>query len=451
MKANVKGSDLAGKVSLVAGNVKGKNSVAMMNNVLVEFRQEEKDIVMMSSDLELSTKVIVYNVDVIEGGSMIVPADEFARIILSCGDNVIEIEQEKVNGAVKISWPNAEYYLDVSSGEFPDITKKGDGVVSFNINYPVFLDMLNFVKNAISLDSSRFVLNGACFDISKNILKVVSTDGHRMSYIEGDIVIDNESCEKHSIIVPTNVINQLLKIPADLNVVGGIMKVLILCGGKGTRLRPFTYVLPKPLFPFNDKVVLHNLIDHLSLQGFEDLTLSLGYKGSFIKNYCESENLSVKYIVESSPLGTVGPIKLMQDQEFDNLLLLNGDIITTMNFRKMEKEHCEQNSDITIACKEYCRKIPFGDIIHDENNNIIRINEKPVHKSEVSIGISIISKSVLDLIAVNESMDVPGLVALAISKGLRVKCYHLLPNEQWNALEHFKQFNDEKIESIEEI
>jgi mannose-1-phosphate guanylyltransferase len=229
------------------------------------------------------------------------------------------------------------------------------------------------------------------------------------------------------------------------------MKVLILCGGKGTRLRPFTYVLPKPLFPFNDKVVLHNLIDHLGLQGFEDLTLSLGYKGSFIKNYCESENLDVKYITESSPLGTVGPIKLMQEQDFDNLLLLNGDIITTMNFRKMEKDHNDQNSDITIACKEYCRKIPFGDIIHDENNNIIKINEKPVHKSEVSIGISIIRKNVLELISNGENMDIPGLVALAISKGLRVKCYHLLSNEQWNALEHFKQFNDEKIESIEEI
>jgi len=218
----------------------------------------------------------------------------------------------------------------------------------------------------------------------------------------------------------------------------------------GTRLRPLTYVLPKPLFPIDDKVLVHKLLEHLDLQGLTDVTLSLGYKGAFVRNYCESEGLKVRYVSEDAPLGTAGPCRLIKDEVKANILLLNGDILTTMNFRKMEQFHKDNGCGITVAYKEHEKRTPFGEIVLDGQNNIVDIVEKPTAKANIFIGISIVRKDVLGLIGENESIDMPALIKRVVKENLTVKGYGLLPGEKWNALEHMFQFDGKNISKIEE-
>jgi len=206
------------------------------------------------------------------------------------------------------------------------------------------------------------------------------------------------------------------------------MQAVILSGGKGTRLAPYTMILPKPLVPIGHKPILDIIVRQLSYFGFFDITLTLGYLSELIQAYFSTtnsipSNLNLKYLRESKPLGTAGSLGLLKKKVNAPFLVMNGDILTSLDYKNVYDYHCEKKSILTIATYKKLVKIDLGIIKADNNNNISDYIEKPEEYYNVSMGVYIYSPEVLDYITVNEYLDFPDLVLRLIRNGEHVSCY----------------------------
>ncbi len=203
------------------------------------------------------------------------------------------------------------------------------------------------------------------------------------------------------------------------------MKAIILAGGKGVRLYPYTSILPKPLMPIDDLPILEIVLRQLKRSGFENITISVGHLASLIRAYFgagEKIGLKIKYSEEEQPLGTAGPMFLIEDLDED-FLLMNGDLLTNLDYKDMFERHVQSSSIATVAiCK---RKVPIslGLIKLDKNKKIIEYIEKPTLTHYVSMGIYIFKKDILKYVVKNKRMDLPDLIKILISRNESINSY----------------------------
>ncbi len=203
------------------------------------------------------------------------------------------------------------------------------------------------------------------------------------------------------------------------------MKAVILAGGKGVRLYPYTSILPKPLMPIDDLPILEIVLRQLKRSGFENITISVGHLASLIRAYFgsgEKVGLKINYSEEEQPLGTAGPMFLIEDLD-ENFLLMNGDLLTNLDYKDMFEHHVHSSSLATIAiCK---RKVPIslGIIELDNNKNIIDYIEKPTLTHYVSMGVYIFRKNILKYVEKNKYMDLPDLIKILISRNESINSY----------------------------
>ena len=179
-----------------------------------------------------------------------------------------------------------------------------------------------------------------------------------------------------------------------------IKRAIILAGGQGTRLRPYTVVLPKPLMPLGDYSILEIVIRQLVIAGFEHITLAVNHQAELIKAFFgDGSKWSVKidYSLENKPLSTMGPLKLIKDLP-DNFLVMNGDILTDINFKTFFEEHAERDSIFTISSYKRTHKIEYGVLEVNNTEELVGFKEKPSQHYHVSMGIYMLSKRVLDFI-----------------------------------------------------
>ncbi len=203
------------------------------------------------------------------------------------------------------------------------------------------------------------------------------------------------------------------------------VRAIILAGGRGTRLRPLTVVFPKPLVPLGEKPILEILLTRLKTFGFKKVTLCTGYLAEMIMMLCENGKkygLDIDYTKEDSPLGTVGPLGTLENLT-DPFIVMNGDLLTTMNFNKMLEFHVAQKADFTIGVYKREVKIDFGVVESNAANEFVGFQEKPVYDFEVSMGVNIISKAAARSIKAHEYMDMPELILKIYKEGGRVSCY----------------------------
>jgi NDP-mannose synthase len=203
------------------------------------------------------------------------------------------------------------------------------------------------------------------------------------------------------------------------------MKAVILAGGRGTRLAPYTTILPKPLMPVGDKPILDIVISQLRHYGFTDITLAVGYLSELLMAYFGDGSrfgVSIHYSHEDQPLGTAGPIALVEDLT-EPFLVMNGDILTALNFGDLMAYHHSNAAIATIATYPRSVKIDLGVIESDERARLMRYVEKPTHHYNVSMGIYIFDPRIRAHIPINMRLDLPDLLMEMLEKQEMVQCY----------------------------
>ena len=203
------------------------------------------------------------------------------------------------------------------------------------------------------------------------------------------------------------------------------MKAVILAGGKGTRLAPYTTVLPKPLMPIGDMPILEIVLRQMANYGFKEVTLAVGYLAELLMAYCGDGSkfgISVDYSREEHPLGTAGPIALVSNLD-DTFLVMNGDLLTTLDYGEMYRYHKERKAIATLAAYQREVKIDLGVIDIDDDDWVKDYIEKPTYKYSVSTGVYIFEPQVLDFIIPDQRLDLPELVLRLIDQGHPVNVY----------------------------
>ena len=175
-------------------------------------------------------------------------------------------------------------------------------------------------------------------------------------------------------------------------------QAIILAGGKGTRLRPYTVSLPKPLMPVGDYPILEIMILQLARRGFSKITLAVNHQADLIKAYFGNGKrfgIEIFYSLEKKPLGTIGPLGFINDLD-ENFLVTNGDILTDLNFEKLFKLHESKKHLLTVSTYRRPTKIDYGVLDLSSDNNVIGFREKPVLDFNVSMGIYVMNKKILN-------------------------------------------------------
>lgn len=203
------------------------------------------------------------------------------------------------------------------------------------------------------------------------------------------------------------------------------MRALILAGGKGSRLRPFTFTIPKPLVPIGELPILEILIRQLKGQGFARITLSVGHLAGLIRAFCgdgSQWNIPLDYVYEDEPLGTIGCLALLDDLDgADRLLVVNGDTLTDMSMAAAYAAH-DGGDAITICSNRRSVGIDFGVLETDAGGYLASYTEKPTLHYQVSMGVNVVSTwAISEYIPRGRPLDLPGLVGKLMAAGRRVR------------------------------
>ena len=203
-------------------------------------------------------------------------------------------------------------------------------------------------------------------------------------------------------------------------------KAVIMAGGQGSRLRPLTSDLPKPLLPVGDKPILEIIVEQLVDCGMVDIYLMTHYKAEMIEGHFSRlhyPSCDLHFIAESEPMGTAGGLRLLRDCLDGPFLVMNADIISRMSFKDMLRCHIDAGAAMTVATKIQDLEIPYGVIEVGEGGRIESVTEKPIMHFTFNIGVYGMSPSVLDSIPDDEVMDMPGLIRELIARGEFVNEY----------------------------
>jgi NDP-sugar pyrophosphorylase family protein len=209
------------------------------------------------------------------------------------------------------------------------------------------------------------------------------------------------------------------------------MKAVILAGGLGTRLKPFTEVIPKPLLPIGEKAVLEIQIEHLKKHGFDEIFLATNYKSNYIENFFgDGSRYGVKLTIsrEETPLGTVGPLTLLKSQLKEPFIVMNGDVLSNINFTNFFKFANEKDTLLSISIKKIIMPYAFGNIFF-KDDLVTGIEEKPDIITYALAGIYLMKPSIFSLIPDNKYFGMDNLIKNMLSAQLSITKYEL--SEYW--------------------
>tara|TARA_Y100000590_G_scaffold466739_1_gene643144 strand:- start:1251 stop:2312 length:1062 start_codon:yes stop_codon:yes gene_type:complete len=267
-----------------------------------------------------------------------------------------------------------------------------------------------FQKKPVFLISGKYTNQKArklFLDEKFDIIPVVDTNNKIVDILYWDKVFKNN-----------NSINKTNKEKHNIPVV-------IMAGGKGTRLEPFSEVLPKPLIPINGKTIVERIIEKFHLNGFRKYNFIINYKSLILKAYFQEikKKYNINFFEEKKPLGTIGGLYLIKDKIPKNFFVSNCDVIITTDYLDLYNYHLENNNDITlvVTTKEYV--MPYGDCKIDKNGNLKKIIEKPKFDFLINSGLYVFNNSVIKLIKANEYLDINNLLNLAKMKQYKIGVY----------------------------
>jgi NDP-mannose synthase len=209
------------------------------------------------------------------------------------------------------------------------------------------------------------------------------------------------------------------------------MKAVILAGGLGTRLKPFTEVIPKPLLPIGEKSVLEIQIERLKKSGFHEIILATNYKSEYIKSFFgDGSQYGIKLTIskEEKPLGTAGPLYLLKEQLTEPFIVMNGDILSLIKYDEIYNFALKQNSLLTISIKKDITPYAFGNILFD-HDKVTGIQEKPDIVMYILAGIYVMKPEIFKYFPINEYFGMDTLIKKLLAESEPITKYELI--EYW--------------------
>ena len=228
----------------------------------------------------------------------------------------------------------------------------------------------------------------------------------------------------------------------------GIQEIeeLIKPKGKTTRLRPLTENTPKPMLKVGNKPILQTIVEKFAEYGYVNIVMCVNYKSHIIQDYFGDGSIfgvNIEYILEEQRMGTAGALSLLNEKPTEPFFVMNGDLLTNVNFEHLHDFHIANNSMGTMCVREYDFQVPYG-VVNIDGSHILSIEEKPTHKFFVSAGIYMLSPDVLEYIPENQFYDMPTLFEKIISEKQNAISFPL--REYWldiGRIEEYKKANEE--------
>ena len=233
------------------------------------------------------------------------------------------------------------------------------------------------------------------------------------------------------------------------------MKSVILAGGLGTRLQPYTTFLPKPMLPLGEKPILEHLIEWSKKNGIKSIVLCVSYLRKTIEDYFEDGKrlgVEIKYAISEKPLATAGQLKTAEKFLDDSFVCMYGDSIYNFNLRNMIKQHKQKKSFVTMSLYEYKTKIPYGVIETTKNNKVVAWNEKPEIKANINMGCYVMEPEIMKFIPKNKPFGMDDVIKSAMIKKKLVSSF-ISKNEfiDIGNKEAYKKANDKFIQKLGKI
>ena len=228
---------------------------------------------------------------------------------------------------------------------------------------------------------------------------------------------------QHIIVDILNFRTRTTLIPAD---------AVLMAGGEGKRLRPLTENTPKPLLKVGDKPIIEYNIDRIAKVGIKNVYLSINYLGQQLIDYFgdgETKSLNIQYLTESKPLGTIGSVLLVENFEHDDILVMNSDLLTNIDFADFYKTYKDSGADMAVAATAYHVDVPYAVLDTDENQRVKALKEKPRYTYFSNAGIYLINKKLLDMIPEGEFFDITDLMDKVIEMDNKIITYPI--NGYW--------------------
>jgi len=220
----------------------------------------------------------------------------------------------------------------------------------------------------------------------------------------------------------------LVNFPTNVSTIGSVRQAVIMAGGKGTRLYPYSALLPKPLMPLGDMPILELLLRRMKNSGVTDVILAINHLGHLIKSFFGDGSqlgMTIHYCNEDRPLGTAGALGNMIDELDDTFLVSNGDLLTTMDLTAMARQHLATGCDASIGVFQRENKIDFGLIEFDDERRLCNYREKPTSVYYVSMGVYVLRReAVRPCLDFGEYLDMPTLLLKMRAANADVRCYH---------------------------
>ncbi len=238
---------------------------------------------------------------------------------------------------------------------------------------------------------------------------------------------------------------------------GSVKRAVILAGGMGRRLAPYTFVIPKPIVPIGTTPIVEIVLRQLASHGVEHVTIALGHMSEIVRAVAGDGSklgIRVDYSEESKPLGTMGPLKLIPDLE-DDFLVMNADLLTDLDFAELGRFHRAHGGPATVATYVKTTRLELGVIETDGDARIVGFEEKPTLKHKVSMGIYAFQRSVLDYVPADTYFGFDGLMAAMLRAGRPIRSYLFggqwldigIPADYQAAQEEFEQNRDRYLKS----
>lgn len=300
-------------------------------------------------------------------------------------------------------------------------------------------------------------------DIRRAILHGVSLANPVETVMNNKPIVAKGNQEKHTILAKMKA-KSLQQIPLvdDNGVVVGIEilkdlinskarpnPVVLMVGGLGSRLQPLTNTCPKPLLQIGSKPILETIIENFVEYGFKDFYFAVNYKANMIREYFgdgSQYGVQIQYLNEEKRMGTAGALSLLPQKPKDPILVMNGDLLTKVNFQHLLDFHIDHQSKVTMCVREYSYQIPYG-VIGLQQGRIKQIQEKPICTSFVNAGIYVINPEVLEMIPENTFYDMPELFKEVIEQNYQASAFPI--REYWMDIGQMDDFQKAQREFAE--